>query len=62
MNGWQIAGFALLVIGAVVAFGSSIWARKLFKVENPKQSLTGLMIKVVGLVIAVGGFFMTMAI
>ena len=52
MNGWQIAGFALLVIGAVVAFGSSIWARKLFKVENPKQSLTGLMIKVVGLVIS----------
>ncbi len=48
-------GFAVLVVGAVVTFGSNFLTKKLFHKEKPKETFQSLVIKFIGLGIAIAG-------
>lgn len=48
-------GLAVLLIGAAVTFSSNFWTKKLFHKEKPKEAFQSLVIKFIGLGVAIAG-------
>lgn len=57
----QIIGMAIMILGAVITFGSNKWAKVFFKVET-KNSLKSFVIKLCGLGVAIFGMLFVMQI
>lgn len=56
----QIIGIVIMVLGALLTFLSNVIAKKVWKIENPKESLKALVLKFIGLGIAVLGMLFIM--
>lgn len=55
MESQTYIGLAILLVGAVVTFTSNLVTKKLFHKEKPKEAFQSLVIKFIGLGIAIAG-------
>ena len=51
----MVAGIIIMAAGAAVTFSSGFTVKKLFPGEDPKTSIKGVIIKIIGFVIAAVG-------